>query len=142
MKKAALLIGTAVVSMSLLAGCGGDQATSDNKASNTQPSSGQTSSTPAYNVKEVNVEGSNYEIKVSPVEIKAGEKVKLTFTTKEGVHGYAIKNADVKADSVVSGSSKSIEWTPEKPGEYEVYCTLLCGPADKHGAMKTTIKVN
>ncbi|GAX90851.1 cupredoxin domain-containing protein [Effusibacillus lacus] len=144
MKKIATLTGIAVVSLGILAGCGGDKPANNSAPSNSQTSSqSSTSSNTAAtgSVKEVKVEGTNYKIEVQPVEIKAGDKVKLTFATKEGMHGYSIKNTSVKADQVGPGMSKTVEWTPDKPGEYEVFCNTICGPTDKHTAMTAKIVV-
>lgn len=153
MKKVVTLAGIAVLSIGILAGCGGDKSSSasnnsastSTSSSSSSQSSSQTSGASATassgSAKALKIEGSNYKMDVAPVEIKAGDKVNLTFSTKEGVHGYAIKNTNIKFDAVASGTTKTAEWTPDKPGEYEVYCTMVCGPMDKHEAMKSKIVV-
>lgn len=148
MKKIATLMGVAVVSLGVLAGCGGKPSSSNTPApsgssqSSSSQSSGQSSSSNAASgsAKEVKVVGSNWKIDVTQPEIKAGDKVKLVFSSKEGVHGYTIKDTSVKTDPV-TGSDKVVEWTPDKPGEYEVFCNMVCGPTDKHEAMKSKIVV-
>lgn len=131
MKKFAALMGIAVLSLSVLAGCGSDKPA----ASSNNTSSGSS------NAQQVEVTLSNWKIDLSKTELKAGQPVKLHVTTKEGLHGLAIKDTSVKVDSLAQGSDKSVDWTPDKPGTYEVYCTVVCGGPDQHGSMKTTITV-
>ncbi|WP_018131594.1 cupredoxin domain-containing protein [Effusibacillus pohliae] len=141
MKKMVKIIGIAAVSFGLVAGCGSGNTSGPSSDSsvpkNSQPSS---NSSTAGNAKEVKLQASNWKIDVSQPEIKAGDKVKLSFSVKEGAHAFAIQNTNVKVDTMTAGE-KVVEWTPDKPGEYQVYCTQICGPTDKHESMKATIVV-
>lgn len=55
--------------------------------------------------------------------VKAGEEVKVSLTSDEGMHGLAIEDTDVNIEDA-NGEAK---FTPEKPGEYKIYCSVFCG---------------
>ncbi|BCJ87896.1 cupredoxin domain-containing protein [Effusibacillus dendaii] len=152
MNKMATLLGIAVVSVGVLAGCGGQQQSASNNtstsnnastpaasSSQTSNASGKTSDNAATNAAEVKIVASNYKFDVPATEIKSGQPVKLVFSTKEGVHGFAIKDTNIKVDAVTAGNDKTVTWTPDKPGEYELYCSTMCGTG--HADMHTKLVV-
>lgn len=78
---------------------------------------------------------SNYHFGEATYTVKAGEKVTVSLQNKEGLHAMEIVGTPVKLDN----NTKSMEVTFDKPGEYEVHCTLPCGPG--HAEMKTKLIV-
>ena len=78
---------------------------------------------------------SNYHFGEAEYTVKAGEKVTVSLQNKEGLHALEIVGTNVKLDN----NTKSMEYTFDKPGEYEVHCTLPCGPG--HAEMKTKLIV-
>lgn len=78
---------------------------------------------------------SNYKFDQAEYKVKAGEKVTVSLMNKEGLHAMEIVGTSVKLDN----NTKSMEFTFDKPGTYEVHCTLPCGPG--HPDMKTKLIV-
>ncbi|MED4603450.1 cupredoxin domain-containing protein [Paenibacillus validus] len=77
----------------------------------------------------------NYKFDQAEYKVKAGEKVTVSLLNKEGLHAMEVVGTSVKLDN----NTKSMEFTFDKPGEYEVHCTLPCGPG--HADMKTKLIV-
>ncbi|MEK8127477.1 hypothetical protein WMW72_06065 [Paenibacillus filicis] len=78
---------------------------------------------------------SNFKFDQAEYKVKAGEKLTVSLLNKEGLHAMEIVGTTVKLDN----NTKSTEFTFDKPGEYEVHCTLPCGPG--HAEMKTKLIV-
>jgi cytochrome c oxidase subunit II len=78
---------------------------------------------------------SNYKFDQAEYKVKAGEKMTVSLQNKEGLHAMEIVGTSVKLDN----NNKSVEFTFDKPGEYEVHCILPCGPG--HAEMKTKLIV-
>ncbi|SDC38147.1 cytochrome c oxidase subunit 2 [Paenibacillus sp. UNCCL117] len=78
---------------------------------------------------------SNYKFDQAEYKVKAGEKMTVSLQNKEGLHAMEIVGTSVKLDN----NTKSMEFTFDKPGEYEVHCSLPCGPG--HAEMKTKLIV-
>lgn len=61
------------------------------------------------------------------LKVPFGQKVKLRVRNVDTVmHGFAIPALEVDAGEIKAGHSKILEFTPEKPGEYNYYCTVWC----------------
>ncbi|MFY0544754.1 cupredoxin domain-containing protein [Brevibacillus sp. H7] len=125
MKKWGFILSTLVVSAVMLAGCGGES----------KPQATETSqSAPAASGNAINIEASNWKFNQDKFEVKAGEPVTINFKSAEGFHGITIEGLDV---NIQKEGSKTI--TPDKPGEYQILCSIPCGP--DHGKMAATLVV-
>lgn len=117
----------------VLAACGGDDnsGTTDNDVDN---STEETESSEGTTSNEIEIKASNFELNPSEYMVNAGEKVKLTLTNVEGMHGIAIDELDVN----IEGDGEVV-FTPEAPGEYTIYCNIPCGQG--HSDMVATLIV-
>ncbi|UHA72553.1 cytochrome C oxidase subunit II [Paenibacillus sp. 481] len=68
-------------------------------------------------------------------KVKVGEKVRLKLVNKAGIHGAGIKefNIDLKDGQMEK------DMTFDKPGKYEIFCSIMCGPG--HNTMKSYLIV-
>lgn len=66
---------------------------------------------------------------------KVGDKVKLKFQNKGGIHGIKINELNVSLDA--DNPEMDLEFT--EPGEYEIYCSIACG--EGHSIMKAKLIV-
>ncbi|KIL35808.1 cytochrome C oxidase subunit II [Cohnella kolymensis] len=127
----------------LLSGCGGSNENSSNPTqgaseadspSSSQPAS-QASPQPADNgVREIKVTASNFEFDQKEIRVKKGEKIKLTFESKEGAHGFSIP--DLNIDLKEPGS---VEFIADQAGEFPFACSVICGAG--HSKMTGTFIV-
>ncbi len=73
-------------------------------------------------------------------EVTVGQKVKLRVRNVDTVtHGFAIPALGIDADEIKAGRSTILEFTPDKPGEYDFYCTTWC--SEFHLQMRGVLKV-
>lgn len=82
------------------------------------------------------ITASNFEFDQKEYHVKAGTKYTIKFTNKLGKHGAAIKDLGID----LSDSNPTQEYTFDKPGTYELHCSIMCGQG--HGDMISTIVVS
>ena len=74
------------------------------------------------------------------VKVPFGKKVKLRVRNIDTVtHGFAIPALEVDAGEIKAGHYAILEFTPEKPGKYDFYCTTWC--SEFHLQMKGVLEV-
>jgi heme/copper-type cytochrome/quinol oxidase subunit 2 len=74
------------------------------------------------------------------LSVPVGEKVKLRIRNIDTVaHGFAIPALQVDAGEIKAGHSITLEFTPEKIGKYDFYCTVWC--SDHHLQMRGVLEV-
>lgn len=108
-----------------LAGCGNSQSDQGSAASNNAASTATADAAAAQSadgVKEIKLSATNFEFDQKEIHVKKGDKIKLTLTNTEGMHGVAIPdfNVDLKGDG-------SAEFTADKAGEFTFNCSVMCG---------------
>ncbi|MBD3919599.1 cupredoxin domain-containing protein [Paenibacillus sp. PR3] len=67
--------------------------------------------------------------------VKAGQPVRLILKNKSGLHGLAIKDFNID----LNGSTLTQDVTFDKPGTYEMHCSVMCGTG--HADMKSVLIV-
>lgn len=73
------------------------------------------------------------------IEVKKGEVVRLVIRTLDVPHGLAILKYDMNFYPVVPGKPLIITFVADKPGEFEIVCTVYCSP--RHYEMHGTLRV-
>ncbi len=74
------------------------------------------------------------------LSVPVGEKVKLRIRNVDTVaHGFAIPALQVDAGEITAGHSVTLEFTPEKTGKYDFYCTVWC--SEHHLQMRGVLEV-
>ena len=74
------------------------------------------------------------------VVLPVGRKVKLRVRNVDTVtHGFAIPALGVEAGDIKAGHQIVLEFTPEKIGEYDFYCTAWC--SEHHLQMRGILEV-
>ncbi len=76
------------------------------------------------NVKEITVTGSNFKFVPSTITVKKGDTVKVTFKNSGGFHDFVIDEFDVKTKTIADGQQEVVEFTADKVGTYEYYCSV------------------
>ncbi|HUR69297.1 MAG TPA: cupredoxin domain-containing protein [Candidatus Thermoplasmatota archaeon] len=68
-------------------------------------------------------------IEPATVELALHVPVNLTITNDgNGPHNLIIEGLDVATDTIASGESVSVEFTPHEEGTFRMYCSLGVGP--------------
>ncbi|MFO7273902.1 MAG: cupredoxin domain-containing protein [Bacillota bacterium] len=108
MRKLAMLLAVVVLSLGVLAGCGGGG---------------------SGNVKELTVEmGINGEMKFTPdvLEANKGDTLKITLINKDPAvaHNFLIPSLNVNSGQIPSGQTKVIEVKATQTGEHDIICDV------------------
>jgi nitrosocyanin len=75
-------------------------------------------------VKAFTVQGSNFAFAPSTLTVNKGDKVKITFQNSGGSHNFVIDELNVKTAILPSGQSATVEFTADKTGTFEYYCSV------------------
>ncbi len=74
------------------------------------------------------------------ITVPAGQPVKLRIRNVDTVmHGFAIPALKVDAGEIKAGHVATVEFTPEKAGTYDFYCTVWC--SEHHLQMRGLLEV-
>lgn len=77
-----------------------------------------------YNVKEFTVHGSNFKYDIDKIEVNKGDIVKINFVNDDGFHDLVIEGYDKRTQRLQTGQNEAIEFTVDKQGEFEYYCSV------------------
>jgi cytochrome c oxidase subunit II len=81
---------------------------------------------PATDVRVINVTAKQFEYIPATIDVKKGVPVRIVLTSEDVTHGFAIDAFKINV-SVEKGKQTIIDFTPDKAGTYEYYCTVFCG---------------
>lgn len=82
------------------------------------PSSAQTV------IKTVEIEAGSYYYKPNIITVKKGEKVKIVIRSVSMMHNFNIDELGVAMPIVNNGDTGTIEFTADKVGTFEYYCSV------------------
>lgn len=83
----------------------------------------ETPSTTSGETKEFTIVASNYKFTPNEIKVKKGDKVKITLTST-GIHDLAIGGYNLQTKVLNNGETDSIEFTADKAGTFELWCTV------------------
>jgi nitrite reductase (NO-forming) len=72
----------------------------------------------------IEVSGFNFGFTPKTITVKKGQKVELTFKSTDGTHDFYIDELNVKSKMVQTGTSTTVEFTPDKAGTFDYYCSV------------------
>lgn len=73
---------------------------------------------------ELKLDASNFKFSTNELRVRQGDRVKITLTSTGGTHDLKIDEFNVATKVVDSGDSDSIEFTADKKGSFEYYCSV------------------
>jgi plastocyanin len=73
---------------------------------------------------DIKVEGGSFYFKPNEIKVKKGDKVTVTFTNAGGLHDFVIDELNVKTKRLNAGQTEVVEFTPDKTGTFEFYCSV------------------
>ncbi len=103
-------------------------------AGNVTPSSGSAGG----QVQEFRVVAKNFDFQPDTIQVKQGDRVRITLTSTDVPHGIGISEFSF---SLVAnaGETRSGEFTASKAGNFTFFCNVFCG--DGHRNMKGVLVV-
>lgn len=79
-----------------------------------------------------------YAIEPEVIHVKKGQDVTLEVSTRDVQHGFAVKELGID-EPIQPGKPAEVSLKTDKPGEYKVECSIICGPG--HQRMQGKIVV-
>lgn len=105
-----------------------------------EPSQNDTGeSTSTSNVKEFSINARQWEFSPSSISVKKGDRVKLTITSFDVPHGFALPEYNID-ELLAPGVTKTVEFTADKAGSFGFFCNVFCGSG--HTNMKGMLIVS
>lgn len=89
-------------------------------------------------IKEFNVSGKNFSYSPNMITVKKGDRVKITFENTGGYHDLVVDGYGITTKTDQAPFSDSIEFTADKEGNFEYYCSV---GAHRAQGMFGTLKV-
>jgi nitrosocyanin len=78
----------------------------------------------AIGVKTVEIEAGSFYYKPNTITVKKGEKVKIVMNSVSMMHDFVIDDLNVKMPVVQNGNTGTVEFTADKVGTFEYYCSV------------------
>jgi plastocyanin len=75
-------------------------------------------------VREFNLSAKPFEFSQKEIRVKKGDKVRINLTIAAGFHDWAIDEFNAKTRQMGAGESDSVEFTADKIGTFEYYCSV------------------
>lgn len=91
---------------------------------NAEASNAETSEAETAEVKTINMEAGAFYYLPAEIKVKKGEKVKIVFTSKDMMHDFNVDELNIKSPIVKSGQTAEFEFTADKVGTFEYYCSV------------------
>lgn len=81
-------------------------------------------STPEGELKVLEITGVEYDFSIEEIRVKRGDRVRIEFTSQEGLHDLVIDAFDVRTQQVSTGQSDVVEFVADEAGTFEYYCSV------------------
>ncbi len=75
-------------------------------------------------VRTVEIEAGSFYYKPAQLRVKKGEKIKLILKSVDMMHDFNIDELGLKIPITKSGSTATVEFTADKSGTFEYYCSV------------------
>ncbi len=79
-----------------------------------------------------------FEFMPEAIEVDQGDRVKISLTSLDVAHGFAINEYGIN-ERIVPGQPTVVEFTADKKGTFTFYCSVMCGSG--HRNMRGTLIV-
>ena len=83
------------------------------------------------------VEGGGFD--PARIVVRRGERVRIRILAEDVTHGFQLLHFGVDAGAVKTGTTKVVEFTADRVGEFPFYCSVRCSPL--HMALMGTLVV-
>ncbi len=98
--------------------------TPSTESSSLAPSDQSSTDSSQSGVKEFTVTGESFKFTPNTLSVNKGDKVKVTFKNAGGMHNFVIDELNVKSKVLQGGQEEVIEFTADKSGTFEFYCSV------------------
>ena len=75
-------------------------------------------------VKEVTVTNDGFDFMPKEIRVNVGDTVRLTYENGGGFHDWVLDEFDAATRQITGGRSDTIEFTADRAGTFEFYCSV------------------
>jgi plastocyanin len=75
-------------------------------------------------VKTFTVDAQNFSFSMKEIKVKKGDRVKIVLVNKGGFHDWVVDEFNAKTKQIGAGSTDTIEFTADKVGTFQFYCSV------------------
>ena len=94
---------------------------------------------PAAGVTEINVSGSEFSFSPAGINVKAGERVKITFRNiGQAPHNLVLEGLGITTKTINGGQTDTVEFTAPSAGTHAFFCSV---PGHRSAGMEGSLKV-
>jgi len=79
----------------------------------------------------IQITASRYTFQPPVIHIKKGQDVTLEVSTSDVQHGFEVKELGID-EPIQKGKPALVNFKADKPGEYKVECSIICGSGHDH----------
>lgn len=95
--------------------------------------------TPAAGATEINVSGSEFSFSPASINVKAGERVKITFRNiGQAPHNLVLEGLGITTKTIGGGQTDVVEFTAPAAGTYSFFCSI---PGHRSAGMEGSLKI-
>jgi nitrite reductase (NO-forming) len=126
-KSSGSMVWVAIVIIIVIAGAvyfarkGNEESTNVSKS---QPATKEPPASDSQDAKVFDVSGKPFEFSVKEIRVKKGDKVRINFTSTQGMHDWVVDEFSAKTKVLQAGQNDSVEFTADKAGTFEYYCSV------------------
>lgn len=110
---------------------------SESMGTETTPGAAMEGDSAMSDVRIIDMEAGAFYYKPNEIRVKKGEKVKIVMKSVDMMHDFNIDELGVKMPVAKSGETGTVEFTADKTGTFEYYCSV--GQHRKNGQVGTLI---
>ncbi len=78
----------------------------------------------APGVKEFTIQSDHFSFAPNSMQVKKGDRVKITFSNPAGTHDFKIDEFTVATAKLSAGQNATVEFVADKAGSFEYYCSV------------------
>ena len=94
---------------------------------------------PATGVTEINVSGNEFSFSPASINVKAGERVKITFRNiGRAPHNLVLEGLGITTKTINGGQTDIVEFIAPSAGTYSFFCSI---PGHRSAGMEGSLKV-
>ena len=98
------------------------------------PTSVPLAQSPAVSAREITISGDEFKFDPAAITVSAGQPVTLTFINAGTYpHNFTVSDLNISTRTIQPGEQDTIQFTPDKPGQFTYTCTV-----DTHAASGMT----
>lgn len=71
-----------------------------------------------------NITAANFSFTPNEIKVKKGDAIKINLRGNEGMHDFVLDAFGVKTQKVQAGQNATVEFTADKTGTFEYYCSV------------------